>query len=317
MSLFLRSSSFMAMNPKGISLVDIDDDITEVVIENNRPWSDKNESIYVKLMDDDVQNYNSRAAGSFTKEAWQRIRKKLIKLTGYPYTENQVKNKFNQLRITHKKFVSLCMQSGVGWCPIKGTVDATEEILKRLYKINSKAKASRKGGFPHYLPMTRVLGDSTAKGINAFASTQALSRTDSSDPEFKIKDEDDIEDLEVDNLQAGVKERGKVIKPKAISKKRKRDSYSANLGASLNVLSESSRTKVQLLEIREKARAASITDGSLALFKQCSSILNGMDDLDGSSYSKALTKLKEDPSWRSIFLKMPDKRKMDWCMSLL
>ncbi|GFZ20356.1 hypothetical protein Acr_28g0010610 [Actinidia rufa] len=219
--------------------------------------------------------------------------------------------------------MSLCTQSGVGWCPIKGTVDATEEMLKRLYKINSKAKATRKGGFPHYLPMTRVLGDSTAKGINAFASTQALSRTDSSDPEFKIKDKDDIEDLEVDNLQAGVKEREKAIKPKAISKTRKRDSYSANLSASLNVLSESSRTKVQLLEIREKARAASITvsppdnDDSLALFKQCSSILNGMDDLDGSSYSKALTKLKEDPSWRPIFLKMPDKRKMDWCVSLL
>ena len=50
------------MNPEGIRLVDSDDDITEVGIENNGPWSNKNESM--ELMDDD-----SRATSSFTKEA--------------------------------------------------------------------------------------------------------------------------------------------------------------------------------------------------------------------------------------------------------
>ncbi|GFS40336.1 hypothetical protein Acr_00g0067940 [Actinidia rufa] len=303
------------MNDKGISLVDSDEDVTEVGIGNNGPWSYKNESIYVDLMDEDVKNYNSRVTGSFTKEAWQRIRKKLIKLTSYPYTDNQLKNKFNQLRITHTKFVSLCTQSGGGWCSIKGTVDATEEMWNRLYKQG-------KFGFPHYAAMTRVLGDNTAKGMNAFASTQSPSRTDSSHPELKIKEEADLEDLEVDKFKAGVKERGKVIAPKAISKSRKRDSYSANLSASLNILAESSRKKVEILENREKARAASITisspenDDSLGLFSQCSLILNGMDDLDGLSYFKAMTKLKEDPTWRRIFLGMPDKRKMDWCTSL-
>ncbi|GFZ20205.1 nuclear factor Y, subunit B11 [Actinidia rufa] len=63
---------------------------------------------------------------------------------------------------------------------------------------------------------------------------------------------------------------------------------------------QSSHRKVELHEMREKSRAVSITvfspdnDDSLALFSQCSSILNGMDDLDGLSYSKAMTKLKED-----------------------
>ncbi|GFS35286.1 hypothetical protein Acr_00g0038870 [Actinidia rufa] len=202
---------------KVISLVDSDEDVTEVGIGKNGPWSYKNECIYVDLMDEDVKNYNR-----------------------------------------------------VGWCPIKGTVDATEEMWNRLYKINSKAKSFRKCGYPHYAAMTRVLGDNTAKGMNAFASTQSPSRTDSSDPEFKIKDEADIEDLEV-------KEKGQTIKPKAISNSRKRDSYSANLSASLNVLAESSH---------------------------------------GLSYSKAMTKLKEDPTWRPIFLGIPDKRKMDWCTSL-
>ena len=83
------------MNRTRISLADSDEDVTEVGIGNNRPWSSNNESIYVNLMDEDVKNYTSRVTGSFTKEVWQRIRKKLIKLTGYPYTDNQVKNKFN------------------------------------------------------------------------------------------------------------------------------------------------------------------------------------------------------------------------------
>ncbi|GFY97908.1 hypothetical protein Acr_12g0004490 [Actinidia rufa] len=159
-----------------------------------------------------------------------------------------------------------------GWYSIKGTVDATEEMWNKLYKINSKAKSFRKFGFPHYAAVTRVLGDNTTKGMNAFASTQSPSRTDSSDPELKIKEEADLQDLEVDNFKAGVKERGK-----AISKSRKRDSYSANLSASLNILAESSH---------------------------------------GLSYFKAMTKLKEDPTRRRIFLGMPDKRKMDRCTSL-
>ncbi|PSS15904.1 Glycine--tRNA ligase beta subunit like, partial [Actinidia chinensis var. chinensis] len=188
--------------------------------------------------------------------------------------------------------------------------------------INSKAKSFRKFGSPHYAAMTRVLGDNTAKGMNAFASTQSPSQTDSSDPELKIKEEADLEDLEVDNFKAGVKERGKEIAPKAISKSRKRDSYFANLSASLNILAESRRKKVVILKNREKARAANINvsspdnDNFLGLFSQCSSILNGMDDLDGLSYFKAMTKLKEDPTRRRIFLGMPDKRKMDRCTSL-
>ena len=74
--------------------------------------------------------------------------------------------------------------------------------------------------------------------------------------------------------------------------------------------------------MREKVKGGSITISSpdnvdsLCMFNQCLSILNGMDDLDGLSYSKAMTKLKEDPTWRPIFLGIPDKRKMDWCTSL-
>ncbi|KAH7858737.1 hypothetical protein Vadar_027351 [Vaccinium darrowii] len=42
-----------------------------------------------------------------------------------------------------------------------------------------------------------------------------------------------------------------------------------------------------------------------------------MEDLDGPLYAKGLKLLKEDPSWRELFLKMPEKRKKDWILSLI
>jgi hypothetical protein len=110
-----------------------EDDVVEVVGKDG-PWPASNEAIFVEIMDEDVK-LHSRATGTFQKEAWPRMRKKLMAKTGYPYTEGQIRNKFNQLRIMHTKFVSLCKQSGVGWCPINGTITADAEVWERLYQV--------------------------------------------------------------------------------------------------------------------------------------------------------------------------------------
>lgn len=95
--------------------------------------------------------------------------------------------------------------------------------------------------------MTRILGDTTATGFNVHPSTQSPSGTDSSDPSFDIKKEEDNDDLEVQEVSGKDKKevsgKGKkkdfdmkalkITKPKESSKSRKRDSLSANLNASL------------------------------------------------------------------------------------
>ena len=70
-----------------------------------------------------------------------------------------------------------------------------------IFQINSKAKLFRKCEFSHFAAMTRLFRDNTAKGMKALASTQSPSRTNSFDPEFKIKEEANIKDLEVDNFK--------------------------------------------------------------------------------------------------------------------
>ena len=88
-----------------------DDEVVEV--DKGGPWTKSSEAIFVDIVDEEVKKYHSRLNGSFTKPAWKRMREKLIAKTSYQYTELQVKNKFNQLRLLHTKIVKLCKQSGV------------------------------------------------------------------------------------------------------------------------------------------------------------------------------------------------------------
>lgn len=186
--------------------------------------------------------------------------------------------------------------------------------------------------------MTRILGDTTATGFNVHPSCQSPSGTDSSDPSFDIKKEEDNDDLEVQEVSGKDKKevsgKGKkkdfdmkalkITKPKESSKSRKRDSLSANLNASLSVIAESNKRKVDILEARHNAKSSSVTvtsqdhsDVDDLLMDKCMAVLNEMEDLDGPSYAKGLKLLKEDPSWRKLFINnMSEKRRKDWIASL-
>ncbi|KAI8567601.1 hypothetical protein RHMOL_Rhmol02G0134100 [Rhododendron molle] len=86
-------------------------------------------------MDEEVKSKKSRETGTFTGEAWKRIRSELIRLTGYSYTKEQVKNKYNVLCILFNKFNSLKANSGVGWDSTLLTVIAPDYVWERLFKV--------------------------------------------------------------------------------------------------------------------------------------------------------------------------------------
>jgi hypothetical protein len=175
--------------------------------------------------------------------------------------------------------------------------------------------------------MTRILGDTTATGFNAHASTQSPSESEGSEPiGIEIKQEEGLDDVEVQrSSRKGKMKDVKLAKSsdaKASSKSRKRDSFSANLTHSLSVIAESNRKKVELLEAKHMAKStASVAspafDDSNNLITVCMDVLNGMDELDGNEYGFAVKTMKEDPEWRSIFLKMPEHRKKDWIKSMI
>ncbi|XP_050386375.1 uncharacterized protein LOC126802735 [Argentina anserina] len=49
---------------------------------------------------------------------------------------------------------------------------------------------------------------------------------------------------------------------------------------------------------------------------QCFGILNKMDEIDDDSYSKALKLFRGDPTWRKLFVGMPEKRRKNFILNL-
>ena len=93
----------------------------------------------------------------------------------------------------------------------------------------------------------------------------------------------------------------------------------------IDMYAESTKKKNEILE--HKLMSSSSTNDNIAVFSvendidedllnQCFEILNTIDEIDGDSYSKALKLLHDDVSWRKLFLRMPEKRKLDFIRSL-
>ncbi|KAH7857122.1 hypothetical protein Vadar_009198 [Vaccinium darrowii] len=112
--------------------------------------------------------------------------------------------------------------------------------------------------------MTRILGDTTTIGFNVQLSTKSPSRTDSFDPSFQIEQEEENDELEVQEVSEKGKKKSfdmkslKIAQPKESSKSRKRDSFAANLNASLSAIAESNTRKVDILEAKHNAKSSSV-----------------------------------------------------------
>ncbi|KAF7152266.1 hypothetical protein RHSIM_Rhsim01G0206000 [Rhododendron simsii] len=151
------------------------------------PWPTRNEKIFIRLMDEEVKSKKSRETGTFTGEAWKRIKREL-KMFGRDFS--------------------------------------------RLIKMR---RNSKKKGMPYYHELCRIFGDTSATGVHAHPSNKVPSGSDSSDPEFKIIDEPEVE-------SAG----GSKTKPKA--KNKKRDSIAANISSALSIFAENGKRRVDVME---------------------------------------------------------------------
>ncbi|KAE9445272.1 hypothetical protein C3L33_22830, partial [Rhododendron williamsianum] len=101
----------------------------------------------------------------------------------------------------------------------------------------------------------------------------------------------------------------KTTEPKESRKSKKRDS---------SLSAECSKRKVDILEAKHNAKSTSVSVTSQdhgepqGLLAECIKTLNAMENIDGESYMKAMKLLKDDPSWRPIFLDMSEQRKKDF-----
>ncbi|KAH7661163.1 Cytochrome c/b562 domain-containing protein [Dioscorea alata] len=254
-----------------------DNEVQVVSKDESKIWSTEREKILIELMEEEVKKGN-RPTTTFTKEAWKTIRSELSKNAKFNYTENQVRNKFNQLRSRHTNFGKLLKETSVGYVATIGQLIASEEIWQRLYGVNKMAKKFRKYGCPLYDKLCVIYGDTTATGSNARPSTQSPSDSEENVRDPLLQEEDKIQTLsDEDDIFGDIPNTSQDVTSEAISE------------------SKSSRRN---------------------FLKESLEALDALDGIDGAAYAKAIEKFHDDELWREIFLQLPNNRKKDWVLNL-
>ncbi|XP_004306999.1 PREDICTED: uncharacterized protein LOC101294108 [Fragaria vesca subsp. vesca] len=70
------------------------------------------------------------------------------------------------------------------------------------------------------------------------------------------------------------------------------------------------------LRANDEVQSASKEVSDEKYLMQCFGILNKMDEIDDDSYSKALKLFRGDPTWRKLFVGMPEKRRKNFILNL-
>uniref|UniRef100_A0A9I9EIN4 Myb/SANT-like domain-containing protein n=1 Tax=Cucumis melo TaxID=3656 RepID=A0A9I9EIN4_CUCME len=282
-------------------------------LKGERLWSNKSEALFVDLMDEEVAKGN-RPTTTFTKTSWNYMRSELNANTGYNYSHDQLKNKFNKLRKICKAFKKILSDmTGNGWDPLFGTINLEEEQWNELFNVNKRAKKYKKSGCLHYEKLVRIFRDTTATGVIACPSTRLIS-------DFEDENENDV----ARNTKIGVEENDKGKSKKRV--RRNRDEFDSFFSPFLNIYAENAMRNNDILEKRSFGCTSSEVDESQTSSKkdddlheelmECLDILHTMEDVDGDTYSKILKLLHRDLDWRKLFLRMPDSRKRDFINSL-
>ena len=70
-----------------------------------------------------------------TNQGYKNIGIKYLQRTGLRYSKTQLKNKWDLLKGLYSFWRSLNTDTGLGWNPAKGTVDATDEQWQTMTRV--------------------------------------------------------------------------------------------------------------------------------------------------------------------------------------
>lgn len=112
-----------------------DDDVVEVEsIGGPGVWNDNIESFLISLIEDEVKKWY-RPTTTLTKPAWRFIKEKLKEKTKKDYSEEQLKNKYNQLRQRWKDISKILEETGIGFNAVTNQLSAEDTVWKKLYEV--------------------------------------------------------------------------------------------------------------------------------------------------------------------------------------
>ncbi|KAK9018826.1 hypothetical protein V6N11_033872 [Hibiscus sabdariffa] len=123
----------------------------------------------------------NRPGTHFKREGWVKIVNNFEKETGKPYTQKQLKNRWDLLKKEWKLWKKLKEKdTGLGWNPIKGTVDASDDWWESRLKVVPEAQRFRLAGIDPELEdkLDQMFKGIVATGDKAWAPSSGIMPTD-------------------------------------------------------------------------------------------------------------------------------------------
>ncbi|XP_057440266.1 uncharacterized protein LOC130732176 [Lotus japonicus] len=283
---------------------DVGDEVVEVTRCRKDIWPPNIESYFIGLMEEEVKKGN-RQSTTLTRDAWRRIREEMKIQFGKEYTYDQFKNKFNQLRGKWKDFNNLLkMKTGIGYNSATGQIIATNDEWKKLFEKFKFAKKFKKKGCLHYEKLCVIYGDTITSGANEHPSTKSPSIGNDDDSEG---DFDKDENVGKETREMNASENAQVAFANAMT-----------------IFGEHTKKKMERMDKNQVGTSTNSTEAvgqsseqDLEKMVTCLRVLQGLEGIDGASFSKALKLLKEDAIWRTLFLELNDERKKDFVLNLI
>ncbi|KAL2900283.1 L10-interacting MYB domain-containing protein [Bienertia sinuspersici] len=133
-----------------------EDEVVEIESTGGvRVWNECIETYFIGLIEDEVKKGIDQQP---------LLPNQLGKKTKKDYSQDQVKNKYNQLRIKWKEFSKILEETGIGYNAVTYQLSADDAVWTKLYKKHKSAKTFRKKGCKHYDKLCTIFGDTTATG---------------------------------------------------------------------------------------------------------------------------------------------------------
>ncbi|KAK4839484.1 hypothetical protein QYF36_022301 [Acer negundo] len=106
-------------------------------------WNDQASKVFIRICVDEALAGN-RQHGHFNRVGWKSIINKFVDMTGRDYTYKQFKNKWDSLKKDRQIWTNLTRkETGLGWDPIKQTIDASDEWWTKKLKLKGLKRADQ------------------------------------------------------------------------------------------------------------------------------------------------------------------------------
>ncbi|XP_010254523.1 PREDICTED: L10-interacting MYB domain-containing protein-like isoform X2 [Nelumbo nucifera] len=290
--------------------------------KDNAKWTRKEERIFVELMVEQCKKGN-RTTTAFSSTGWKEIQKDFNKKTGCNYTDMQLKNKFQKLRLLHKEFKNACKETGFSMDPFRKVILADDgDVWEAYVRDHPNAKNLQTTGCQLWDELCIIFGDITTIGEYTKSFRQEDEDTSEDEDTFEAESINSLSDsdehqttrhisfgsldplLTLDAMDDTSQEKSPISPKRAITlKDRKRKKFN-NLKAFSEACMAFTLESMYRINKDRKKRLTSVPLHDPYPLSRCIEVLNNAPCLDAKLYGKAMN-LCMHSYWREVICQVP------------